>query len=117
MAAVAILAGSLGPCLTQAIRGDEMSTVRTIAVMLRANLARDLDATTAASPISDPLLAVQLRAFVISSFRSLGNVFVAPMLSEFAMQQETLSSYKYFLGTVAEKIAVEAQGMTLIDDE
>ena len=72
MAAVAFLTGSLEPCFTQAILADERSTVRAIAVRLHANLARNLDTATAASASSDPLLAMQLRAFVLSSFRSLG---------------------------------------------
>ena len=117
MTAVAILAGSLGPCLTDAIRSDELSTVRTISVLLRAHLARDLDSATAVSPSADPLLALQLRGFVISAYRSLNEVFVAATLNEFTMQQESMSSYKYFLGKEPEKIAVEAQGMLLIDDK
>ena len=117
MTAVAILAGSLGPCLTDAIRSDELSTVRTISVLLRAHLARDLDSTTAVSPSADPLLALPLRGYVISAYRSLNEVFVAATLNEFTMQQESMSSYKYFLGKEQEKIAVEAQGMLLIDDE
>ena len=117
MSAVAILAGSLGPCFTQAVRDDELSTVRTIAVILRAHLARDLDAVTAASPSADPLLALQLRGFVIAAYRSLGEMFVAATLNEFTMQHETMSSYKYFLGKEPEKVAVETQGMLLIDDK
>ena len=107
MTAVAILAGSLGPCFTDAIRSDELSTVRTISVLLRAHLARDLDSTTAVSPSADPLLALQLRGFVISAYRSLNEVFVAATLNEFTMQQESMSSYIYFLGNEPEKIAVE----------
>ena len=92
MTAVAILAGSLGPCFTNAIRDDELSTVRTIAVLLRAHLARDLDAVTAASSSADPLLALQLRGFVIAAYRSLNEVFRAATLNEFAMQREPMSS-------------------------
>ena len=117
MTAVAILAGSLGPCFTDAIRSDELSTVRTISVLLRAHLARNLDSTTAVSPGADPLLALQLKGFVISAYRSLNEVFVAATLNEFTMQQESMSSYKYFLGNEPEKIAVEVQGMLLIDDK
>ena len=116
MVAVAVLAGSLGPCSTQAIRGDELSTVRVVADLLRALLGRGLDTTIAPTPAADPILAMQLRGLVIAAHRSLGNVFVAPSLNEFAMQQESLASYKYFLGTEAEKIAVETQCIFFVDD-
>ena len=116
MVAVAVLAGSLGPCSTQAIRGDELSTVRVVAGLLRALLGRGLDTTIAPTPAADPILAMQLRGLVIAAHRSLGNVFVAPSLNEFAMQQESLASYKYFLGTEAEKIAVETQCIFFVDD-
>ena len=59
---------------------------------------------------------MQLRGLVIAAHRSLGNIFVAPSLNEFAMQQESLASYKYFLGTEAEKIAVETQCIFFVDD-
>ena len=117
MTAVAILAGSLGPCFTNAIRDDELSTVRTIAVLLRAHLARDLDAVTAASSNADPILALQLRGFVIAAYRSLNEVFRAATLNEFAMQRESMSSYKYFLGKEPERSAVETQGRPLLDDK
>ena len=117
MTAVALLAGFLGPCLKNAIRDNELSTVRTIAVLLRAHLARDLDAVTAASSNADPILALQLSGFVVAAYRSLNEVFRAATLNEFAMQRESMSSYKYFLGKESERSAVETQGRPLLDDK
>ena len=116
MVAVAVLAGSLGPCSTQVVRGDELSTVRVVAGLLRALLGRGLDTTIAPTPAADPILAIKLRGLVIAAHRSLGNILVAPSLNESAMQQESLASYSYFSGTEAEKIAVETQCIFLVDD-
>ena len=76
MLAISILAGSLGPCSNQAVRDDELSTVRCTAAMLRINLAKFVgDASLANSPSADPLLASQLRLFVVAAFRSFGQGF------------------------------------------
>ena len=117
MTAVALLAGFLGPCLTNAIRVNEQSTVRTIAVLLRAHLARDLDATSAASANADPFLALRVKDFMLAAHRSLNEVFSAATLNEFAMQRERTSpggafftpSCKYLAGKEPKRIASEMQ--------
>ena len=116
MTAVAFLAGFLGPCLTNAIRDNELSTVRTIAVLLRAHLARDLDAVSAASANADPFLALRVKDFVIAAYRSLNEVFSAATLNEFTMQREWTSSCKYFSGKEPKRSAVEMQIRPLLDD-
>ena len=92
MTAVALLAGFLGPCFTNAVRSNEQSTVRIVAVLLRAHLARDLDATAAIGAIADRLLALRVKDFVLAAHRSLNEVFSAATLNEFAIRSERTSS-------------------------
>ena len=115
---IAILAGALGPISTQAVRADELSMVRTTAAMLRLNLATYVgDASMASNAASDPLLATRLRFFVIAAFQALGGAFLSPTADAFLLQQEAMASFRYLMGSDSEKVAVEAQGMHLIDDE
>jgi len=72
--------------------------------MLRINVARFVgDASLALSPAADPLLASQLRLFVVAAFQSLGNIFVVPIIDDFSLQLEAMTSYRYlYMGTTPE---------------
>ena len=117
LAAVALLAGMLGPCLTHAVRSDELSGVRTTAMILRPNLATHigLDAATAASPAADPALASRLRTFVLSAMQSLGGLFRAVRADEMELQNEAFASFRYLLGSDSQRVAVEAQFIHCVD--
>ena len=114
---LSVLAGFLGPCSNQAVRADELSVVRIIALILRSNLASSigLDAAASINPASDPLLAMRVGSFSVSAFQSL-DVFVAPLLIMHAIQHETLSALRYLLGSEQERIVVESQNIRLVDD-
>ena len=116
-AAVVLLAGMLGPCLTHAVRADELSTVRTTATILRPNLATHigLDSATAAGAGSDPALASRLRVFILSAFQSLGGVFCSLTAGEIELQNEAFAAFRYLLGTESQKLAVEIQFMFSIN--
>ena len=68
------------------------------------------------NPNADPLLAMRLGSFAIAAFQSLGGMFVVPTLDLPSMQRETLSSYRYLLGSEQERILVESQNILLLDE-
>ena len=114
---IARLAGFLGPCLSQNVRADEMSTVRTSAAILRPNLAKFAGLDGSIGPAGDPALAARLGDFIDGAYNALTSWLAPPRNTELELQLEGFAAFRYLLGRPADKAAVEAGRLAFVNDK
>ena len=111
----ALLAGVLGPCSRRAIRADQLSFVFTSAELIKGNLSRYLG-FSAAAPASDGALAVQLGAFLTTTFHNMTDLFFSDDAGVMHLQREALAAFRLYFGNAEERAAIMADRIHFVDD-
>ena len=112
------LAGALGPCSTQAIRGDIASSVRITALAMRSRVAKiaGLDSAAPMSPANDALIASDLAGAIQSAFDSLSPAFALSTLTEGGLRNELRDAFTFLHGSAAERETVISRRLIFVDD-
>ena len=112
------LVGALGPCSTHASRANVTSSVRIVATVLRARVAKSagLDTSAPITPANDALLASDLAGAVHAAFQALSSVFALCNLSESGLRSELRDAFAFLHGSASERESVIIRRLTFVDD-